>query len=310
MSRAIGSALKTSDHRLIWGTLFILAQLKNRPLDMGNAAYGWCVDIWDHFNGGNDLGWKPLLLLSLEVGFRHLYSSDKWVPPMSTSATKHPGVFDTVLGSDSQQAVVDLIWASFMIDEFGHLPLKTCVDYISGRPIEMKFSPELRKTFILCVNRVDVLSLKDIGKRIFVESLNRLDIGIKDASDLNREKLAATLSEIVELPEAARQLAIQGWQLLAKFAMEGLLKSTTYNPDVAISLVDVKEWNKFECWLAAVWMAAPPGPKYVANRLGAAMEFLEKEHPGVLQQYMERWSEKLGRDVPEWFQQRYDPRTR
>lgn len=278
-------------------------------MDLGEAAYEWCINICNHPDKhGSD--WESLLLLSLEVGFRHLYSSDKWLPPTSTGAEENREVFDTVLKSKSHEAVVDLIWASFMIDEFGHLPLKTCVGYVLGRSTRDSFSPELRKAFMVCVDRVGVVSLKDIGTKNFVESLNRLDIGAQDAADLNDEKWAETLSEIVQVTEGAQHLALQGWHLLAQFAAKGLLKSATYNPEVAISLVRETEWVKLECWLVAVWMMGPPGPGYVAKGLKEAMEFLEQKHPGVLQQYMENWSENLGRDVPEWFQQEYDPLTR
>ena len=68
-------------------------------------------------------------------------------------------------------------------------------------------------------------------------------------------------------------------------------------------LVDGGEWDKLECWMGIVWMTSPQEPGNIEKELEHAMELLEKERSGAVQNQMEQWSEKHGRDVPEYFQQ-------
>ena len=304
MSRAIESASHTSHPQVIWGALYILTQLKERPKDLGEAAYEWCALIWR--NRHSYEGWEALLLLSLEVGFRHLRSPDLWTFPPFTGTEPHQEVSNTVLKSNDSEAVVDLAWASLMIDTSGRLGLSICADYIldfSGG-VTKPFPKNLRQIFIFFVERMGLDGLKNVGKERFVRLLNHLHIDIEDMGCFRGcNPWTAILLEIVQSTEEARHLAIQSWELLAKLATRGPFEGVTYNPDVATSLVNGEEWDKLECWMGIVWMAWPREPGNVASELKVGMESLEKERPGSLRNWMEQWCGKYGRDVPESFQQ-------
>ena len=308
VSGAIHSASLNFHADIVWGALHILTQLKERPKGLGREAYRWCAVIWN--NGGGSGDREDLLLLSLEVGFRHIRPPDSWYFPLllPNSVELHRGVSNTILKSNNSEAIEDLAWASFTIDRSGLPWLKTLANYI----IDLNeggtetFPPCLRRPFIYCVEWVGSDTLKDVGSEIFVKLLNCLHIGIEDLEVLRRDdKWAAIILEIIRSAEGAQNLAIQSWKFLAELVSEEVWNNVTCDPDVTTRLVSGAEWDKLEYWMSVVWMAKPPEPGHLANELGGAMELLEEENPGALQQWMERWSEKPGREVPAWFQQIY-----
>ena len=303
---AINSASETSDPQAIWGALYILTLLKGRPRGLAEAAYRWCATIWENRCRYQD--WETLLLLSLEVGFRHIRSSYPQFLPPSAHAEHHRGVFNTVLESNDSEAIADLVWASFMVDKSCRLGLSVCADYIidfcSGTT--EPFPQTVQKLFLHCVAVTGFDALEDVGKERFVKLLNRLHIGIGDIVISSGRTWTEILLEIIQSTERAGHLAVQSWELLAELAIFHFPPYATYNPDVTTPLVCAEEWDKLECWMGVVWMAWPPDPGNVAKDLEDAMGLLEKERPGAVRKRMEQWSEKLCEDVPESFQQTCD----
>ena len=307
VSRAIGSASDTSNPEVIWGALYILTQLEVHPSDLAEAAYGWCATIWRNHGDYEDL--ESLLILSLEVGFRRIRSPSPRTLPLFTRIQNHQEVFDAVLKSNNSEAVTDLAWVSYMIDESGGLGLSVCANYIvdqvRGGAAEL-FPPDLQNIFLTCVGKIGFKALEDVGKERFVKLLNNLHIGIKDTwSHSKPETWTAILLEIIQSPEA-RNLAIQSWELLVELATFGYLESTTYQTSVVTTLVDGGEWGKLECWMSVVWMVWSPEPGNVATELEDAVKFLEMERPGALRKRMERWNERRRKGLPKSFQQTYD----
>ena len=312
VSGAIDSASETSNSGAIRGALNILTKLKERPRDLGGEAYGWCAVIWRNRHSYAD--WKVLLLLSLEVGFRHIRPSGSnfWHPPTFTVAEPHQEVFDAVLKSNDSESITDLAWASLTIDRSGQLGLNILINHIvnlRGEATE-PFPQGLRQTFIFCGQFIGSDALGHVGEERFVESLNCLRIGSGDLEDFGSgDKWSAMLLKIVQSTKGAQHLAVQSWEFLAEIATDRYSGGATYNPDVTTSFLDGKEWDKLECWMSIVWMVWPPEPGNVAKELEDATEVLEKERPGSIQKRMERWSEINRRDLPESFQQTYDKLT-
>ena len=117
-------------------------------------------------------GLEALLLLSLEVGFRHIRPSGLGYPPLSTDAEPNQEVFDAVLKSNNSEAVADLAWASFMFDGSGQLGLSLFANHIVDlRGVATEpFSRDLRQTFVLCVGyREGLGAFKNVGEERTVE---------------------------------------------------------------------------------------------------------------------------------------------
>ena len=158
VSEAVGSAPETSDPEFIYHALRILTQLKDRPTDLAEAAYGWCVMIWR--NHHNYYGCGTLLYLSLGVGFRHLRRTGPWTIPVPTSAKHHQEIFDAVLKSNNTEAVIDLMWASVLIDGTGGLGLSICTDYVLNlcSAATEPLSQKLQEIFKMLYMRVPLMA--------------------------------------------------------------------------------------------------------------------------------------------------------
>ena len=310
VSEAVSSAPETSDPEFIYHALRILTQLKDRPTDLAEAAYGWCVMIWR--NHHNYYGCGTLLYLSLEVGFRHLRRTGPWTIPVSTSAKHHQEIFDAVLKSNNTEAVIDLMWASVLIDGTGGLGLSICTDYVLNlcSAATEPLSQKLQEIFITCVGRTGLGAPEKVGKGRFVDLLNRLRIDIEYLWG-GRDTWAMVPLKIIRSPEDARNLAAQSWELLADLAAETRWLdhdslNATYSPDVTASLLKAKEWDKLECWMGFVWMVWPPEAGNVVEGLGDTTKLLFQQRPGAvhkLTQRMERWSRNHFTNVPESFKQ-------
>ena len=73
------------------------------------------------------------------------------------------------------------------------------------------------------------------------------------------------------------------------------------------SLIDTQEWDKLECWIRIVWLSSGSlGVVGVTEEdLESSMLSLFRQRPGAaqeLQKWMEEWSQRRGRDIPESFQ--------
>ena len=310
VSEAVSSAPETSDPEVIYHALRILTQLKDRPTDLAEAAYGWCVVIWRNHHSYRRCG--KLLCLSLEVGFRHLHRPGSRIPSTSTSAEHHQEIFDAVLKSNNTEAVIDLMWASVLIDKTGGLGLSICTDYVLNlcSAATESLPRELQKVFITCVGRTGLGAPEKVGKGRFVDLLNRLRIGI-ECLWYHRDTWAMVLLEIIRSPEDARNLTAQSWELLADLAAETRWLNhdplnATYSPDVTASLLKTKEWDKLECWMGFAWMVWSPEAGNVVEGLGDTTKLLFQQRPGAvhkLTQWMERWRKMRSRNMPESFKQ-------
>ena len=342
-AQAIDSAPVTPRLEVIWGVLHILSQLKPRPTGLVHQSYRWCLLIWRNRHSYED--WEKLLLLSLELGLRPCYTSRGLREIPLIGGELHQGVYDTVLKSNNNEAVTDLVWGSLMFDKTGGLGLSICADYIidhRGRATET-FTEHLRRFIISMVARMRFRAFGQVGKERVVELLNRLHIGTEGTRPWQANSWAALLLLLIRSTEA-RHLAIHSWELLAELAAGGFLsilsplreviggywqdrvsrrEAWLSGPDcasfvdvegwdkldVATSLMDAEEWDKLECWMSVVWMVWPVEAGEVTKELEDVMGALEKQRPGAVRKRMERWNEENGRRLPESYQQTFDKLT-
>ena len=306
---AIVPALKSPhpQYELIRGLLFTLTQLETRPLELAEVAYDWCAMIWKNRQSYED--WTTPILLSLEVGFRHLHSSDSWTSFSLTRVQYHQELIDAILKSNNDEGITDLVYASYMVDRSRQLALDICANYIvdfrSGAT--GPFSSRLRKIFSACVELRGFNALEEVGKGRFVELLSRLHIGIEDVMAPPASTIWTTiLLETIQSPDGALHLPVHSWELLAELVTSGIPTGAEYSPGVTASLLEAREWDKLECWMGVVWMAWPPEPGDLAKDFKHTMTSLFHQRPGATQklaQWMERWSKNCRRDLPESFQE-------
>ena len=309
VSGAIASALESSrpQRKFIRAALCTLVHSEKRPPSLAREAYDWCAMIWENRQSYED--WETLLLLSLEVGFRHLDLSYLWASLNFTRAEYPQELIDTILNGKNSEAIADLICALCVADHSCQLAFSVCANYVVDRPNDATgtFPSRLREVVSLCVEPGGFGALKYMGRARFVKLLNRLHIGIEDVTVPSRFTTWTTiLLKIVWSPEGVRHLAIQSWELLANLATSGFSKSTTYKPDVTASLLEAEEWDKLECWMGVVWMAWSPGPGITVKDLEHTTTLLFHHRPGSVDKltgWMERWSKECNADVPEAFQQ-------
>ena len=308
VSGAIASALESSrpQRKFIRVALCILVRLEKRPSSLAREAHDWCAIIWGNRQRYED--WETLLLLSLEVGFRHLDLSYLWASLNFTRAEYPQELIDTILKGKNSEAIADLICALRVADHSCQLALSVCANYIVDRPNDATetFPSRLRKVISLCVEPGGFEVLKYMGRERFVELLNRLHIEIQDVMVPSRYTTwTRVLLKIVRSPEGVRHLAVQSWELLANLATSGF-SSTTYKPDVMAFLLEAEEWDKLECWMGVVWMVWSTRPGITVKDLEHATALLFHHRPSSVNKltgWMERWSKECNADVPEAFQQ-------
>ena len=272
--------------------------------ELTEAAYQWCDMLWERARQYSD--WEPLLLLSLEVGFRHFHP-DSWGSLRLPRAKYHEKFIPTILNTKNSEAIIDLACASYMVGNFNQ-GLMVCDHYIA-MDIE-PFAPSekadrLRKVFSACVGLSGVGAFEVVGERSFVNLLNCLHIGLDDLIvPAKTTEWAAVLLAIIESPKEFGPLTIGPWRLLTELATLGVRESPTYRERVIEYLMGEEAWDKLECWMGFVWMACPPGPRDTMTVFDHAMTSLfDKRRSAAekLNQWMEQWSQECGFSVPDNF---------
>ena len=168
VSGAIVSALDASGPQceFILEVLSILTRLETRSWQFAEEAYGWCAMIWKIRQRYTD--WETLLLLSLEVGFRHVHSLDQKTIPRPPRSEHHQELIDTVLKSNNDEAIADLVCASYMVDRSPQLILSICATYIIDHSgATGRVSPRSRKFFSFCVGGWDFDVFETVGREIY-----------------------------------------------------------------------------------------------------------------------------------------------
>ena len=251
---------------------------------------------------------ERLLLLSLDIGFRHLEPGTRqW--DAETHCIPHTELHQELVGiifrSNKSEGIADLLCA--FTASYPLVP--TFLSTFSQHVVELRnnnatrFSPRLRQHAIYYVELVGCDGLWEVGTEIFVAFLNFLHVGVEDVKA--SPQWALLLLETMRSPEASQHLSTQSWALLTELAIFRSLfwrdKDIIYNPYVTDFLLETQEWDKLECWV--VW---PPETDNTAEDLVRAMVSLFRQQPSAVQKLAERVvrsAHELGRAIPGSFSQ-------
>jgi hypothetical protein len=310
LSKAVLSAINTAHYAqrgYIPHILGDLLKLETRPKCLAKITYEWCPAIYENRNYFED--WESLLFMSLEIGFRHLGSQDRYIGLTHTEHRRE--LADVVFKSRESETIADLLHA-LTADGPYNVPssplLRFCTERLVGLQDLVLSSPRLRRLVIRFVELVGCKGFERVGVDRLVELLGHLRVTVEDMDEM--DKWARLLLDVLQTSEGPRRLSHWYWELLVEIAIslpQWMRDGLTYSPRITTSLVEAQEWSNLECWMGAVWMMWPPGIGGIARRdLERYMVLLSHQRPGATEkpeQWMERWSQSPFNTIPDPFQQ-------
>ena len=86
-----------------------LIKLETRPVWLTEVAYEWCSVICENHQCLQDR--ERLLLVCLEIGFRHLDFRRRSIEVILTHTERHQGLVDVVFKSRESEVIADLLHA-------------------------------------------------------------------------------------------------------------------------------------------------------------------------------------------------------
>ena len=311
LSEAVLSSIDGTDaqHEFIPYVLDDLIKLEARPWSLAQMTYKWCSMICENRESFED--WGRLVLVCLEIGFRHIDFTKLWYfgTPL-THTEHHRGLVDVVFESRESEVIADLLRAWTTGTQYGVETelLGSCAGHLVSLHHLVPFSSRLRRLTIRSVELVGYKGFEGVGVERFVELLNHLHVTTEDMA--YKSLWAELFLETFQTPEGAQRLSDQYLELLVELAISiswNLRDPPVYNPQITKFLVEAQEWSKLEYWIGIVWMTWP-------SRTGGETEeglddstlLLFRQRPGAvpkLEQWMEQWSQTAGKDVPKLFKQ-------
>ena len=260
--------------------------------------------VWESFGD-----WAWVFLYALEIGFRHLDPSDRWIRANLTHVEHDQNFVNKVFDINKDEAIGDLLQALTIKDisgNFARTSLSFCARHIVDlhNTVTEPFSPRLRRLVIRSVELLCREGFKEVGPGSLVDLLNHLCIGIEDM-DWPYD-WTSILAETIRSTEGVQDLNIQVWELLVEVATSysrTLAERTAYDSHITEFLLEAQEWEKLECWLGVVWMVWHPETDDMTEDLQHTTKLLFHQKPDAVQnlsQWLERWSEAA---IPESFRQ-------
>ena len=257
--------------------------------------------------------WENLLLLSLEIGFRHLNPEHLWISAKLTHTEHHQKLVDVVFRSRDREAIADLLHA-WTLREGPHdrldALLSMCARHLVGFDCLVPFSPRLHKLVIRTIEAIGYQGFEEVGAESFVGLLNHLNVSVEDME--YEYKWILLLLDTIQYSEGAQHLSHQSWKFLVEYTILEWwrLGHISYRSHITLSLEKAQEWDRLECWMGVVWMAWPPEADDSATieELEHVMISLFKQQPNAaqkLEQWMKQWSQECNEEIPETFYQVY-----
>jgi len=143
----IPAVVATHDrHDLVPLVLRDLVRLENRPPHFAEMAYELCSSLCENHQCFKDQ--ESLLLLSLEIGFRHLDPQSWYTDDFQLNHTEHHrGLVDVVFESGDGEAIADLLHALTVESphhEPAHALLGICMEQLADLYNRVPLSSRLR----------------------------------------------------------------------------------------------------------------------------------------------------------------------
>ena len=308
LSKAILLAVKgdLAQRRSIPRILRDLAKLEIRPTCLTLFAYEWCSAIYE--NREHLEGWEGLLLVCLELGFRHF---DAQRPPTDITLTHtehHRGLVDIVFKSRESEVIADFLHAwttAYNLPEQAGEMASICTGLLAGLHNLVPFSPRLRRLAICFVEIAGYRGFESAGVEKLIDLLNHLRVTVEE---MHLEyRWSSLLLDVIRFSEGPRRLSHLYWEFLVELAVSKpwwLGYGDTNAPKIAKALIDAEEWGKLECWIGIEWVFSGSAG-IIEEDLEHPMLLLFRQRPGAaqkLEQWMERWSQRCKKDIPESFQ--------
>ena len=259
-------------------------------------VYEWCSAVFKNYpnlaDGQDDLAdGRDLLLLFLQIGFRHLDPQCDWIEAKPDHTNHHQQMATIVFASGDSEAIGDLLQAWMPGDESHQLytSLGMCAEPLVGLRHLRPFSSRLRQLAIRAVGSIGYREFEQVGVEGFVGLLSDLNISIGDTID--RAKWTRLLLDTIQSSEGIRRLPYSYWELLVELAFLGPwgLQYSAYSADSTRYLEGAEEWEKLGCWVGVVWMAWPPEDDMpTEGDLEDAMLLLFRKRPDAIQK-LEQW---------------------
>jgi len=257
---------------------------------------------------------KDLLLLALEIGFRHINPEDAWIGAKLTHMESHQNMVDIVFQSGQTEAIADLLcaWTSASTSHEPYPSLKTCAEYLVGLSDHQPYSPRLRQVIIWSIELIGYQGFEQVGVEGLAGLLDGLHVCIKDMS--REEQWQGLLLGAIQSPEGIQHISHQYWELLVELAVSNpWAVGCELSPHIVTSLEDTKQWDKLQCWMGIIWIWWSLGAKMdeeleTDEKLEHMTLSLFQQQPSAIQK-LEQWVGKL--DYPERersksFQQSFD----
>jgi len=277
--------------------------LEDRTGHLTRLAYEWCSVVCENLHRLTD--GKKLLLLSLEIGFRHLSPKSHRIEAKLTHTNHHLQMTEIFRDGDSG-AIVDLLraWTSQSNSHQPYMSLNLCAGHLVKLHRLQPFSPGLRQLLIHTVELIGYQGFKRVEVERFAGLLDDLHVCIEDMG--NKIQWAKLLLDIIRSSRGIQNLPHFYWELMAKLAASERWweEDTAYHPRIIISLENAREWDKLECWVGVVWMVWTSGPKN--EDLQRVTLLLFRQQPNAIQKlkgWIHQRSNRQWYTEPKAFQQ-------
>ena len=271
------------------------------PHQLTEIAYKWCSVICENHSDVADV---VELLLSLEIGFRHLNPQQAQIEARLIHTEYHEKLVSIIVDNGSE-VTADLLHAWTSISD-SHNPctmLNSCAEYL----IDIQYTtPRLRQLVIRSIELIGYQGFKQVGVEEFVGLLNSLHVSVKDIDD--KAKWMRLLLDTIQSSKGIQYLSHLYWEWLVGFAISEpqTLKVHAYSPQITRTLSETKEWDKLECWMAVVWIVWPPEEDEIMEDLKSITLSLFHHQPSAIQklkEWIDKWSVEHYIDVPQPFEQ-------
>ena len=161
-----------------------LIKLEYRPEYLTEIVYQWCSVIYEKRERIPD--WESLVLICLEIGFRHLDFRTGLIKARLTNTEHHRGLVDVVFKSQESEVIADLLRAWTMTSrpyELGVELLNSCAGHLVGLHNLVPFSSRLRRLIVRSVEQIGYKGFKGVGVERFIRLLNHLHVAVEDMDE-------------------------------------------------------------------------------------------------------------------------------
>jgi hypothetical protein len=192
-----------------------LARLEIHPARLTEMAYEWCSVICENHEIFKD--WESLLLVCLEIGFRHSDFQRQSTEARIDSSEHHRGLVDVVFKSQESEVIADLLQAWTMGGRYGELGralLGSCAGHLVGLHNFVPFSPRLRRLVIRSVELIGYKGFEGVGVERLIGLLDHLHVAVEDMDE--KGNWVKLLSDTVQSPEGTQHLSYWYWDSLVE----------------------------------------------------------------------------------------------